>query len=67
MLIRAAVLALPLAACGFASDPAPAVPERTAEVNQAIIHACDPENDPCDPFDRDASAILPGTRVADPL
>jgi hypothetical protein len=64
MLIRAAVLALPLVACGFASDPASAVPERTAEVDQAVISTCAPENPP---GDRDASAICQGPDVADPL
>lgn len=66
MLIRAAVLALPLVACGFASDPASAVPERTAEIDQAV-NTCDPENAPGDPLDRDASAICQGPDVADPL
>ena len=57
MLIRAAALSLSLAACGFASDPASAVSERTAEVDQAVINTCAPRNYPCDPFDRDANAI----------
>ena len=57
MLIRAAALSLSLAACGFASDPSSAVSERTAEVEQAIIDPCATEDSPCDPFDRDASAI----------
>ena len=57
MLNRAAALSLSLAACGFASDPASAVSERTAEVDQAVINTCDPKNYPCDPFERDANAI----------
>lgn len=67
MLIRAAVLALPLVACGFASDPASAVSEPTAEVDQAVINACDPKDTPCDPFDRDASAVCQEPDGAAPL
>ena len=70
MLIRAAALSLSLAACGFASDPASAVSERTAEVEQAIVDPCAAEDSPCDPFDRDASAICEppgGPDGADPL
>ena len=67
MLIRAAALSLTLAACGFASDPASAVSEDTAEVEQAVLHTCAPESSPCAPFDRDDRAIGQGPDVTDPL
>jgi hypothetical protein len=57
MLTRAAVLSVSLAACGFASDPAFAVSDHTAEVDQAVIHTCAARDYPCDPFDRDGNAI----------
>jgi hypothetical protein len=57
MLIRAAVLSISLAACGFASDPASAVSDRTAEVDQAVIDTCAPGDSPCDPLDRDGNEI----------
>jgi hypothetical protein len=57
MLIRTAVLSVSLAACGFSSDPAFAVADHTAEVDQAVIHTCAPRDTPCDPFDRDGDAI----------
>jgi hypothetical protein len=59
MLLRAAVLSISLAACGFASEPASAVSDRTAEVDQTVIHTCAQKDDPCDPFDRDGNAICP--------
>lgn len=57
MLIRAAVLSVSLAACGFASDPAYAVSDRTAEVDQAVNDTCAPGDHPCDPLDRDGDEI----------
>jgi hypothetical protein len=57
MLSYAAVLSVSLAACGFASEPAFAVSDHTAEVDQAVIDTCAIRDDPCDPFDRDGNAI----------
>ena len=67
MLIRlTALFALVVSACGFQSASGPDEPELSepelSEVDQPVIHTCDPVNDPCDPIDPYANGGLRAER-----